>query len=100
MLKEKGHKIDNDLVIRAETRFHLKNTPADIVNSSTKLRHFFVNSVEYVKKKLPIADPFMKHATFADVYLRKENDLLICRIYSYKISQNFLMFCQTKRKLD
>ena len=48
----------------------MKNIPADIVVKFYK--DFYVNSVEYVKQKLPVTDPFLKHTAIAGVSFRKK----------------------------
>lgn len=71
--KRKNQKANNDLVIGAETKSYLKNISADEIEQFYKdVRQFYINSVEYVKQKLPVSDPFVQHAAIADVSLRKK----------------------------
>lgn len=71
--KSKNQKSDTDLVIGGETRSYLKNISEDLVKEFySDVRGFYVNTADYIKKKLPIDDLFLKHAAVADISMRKK----------------------------
>lgn len=97
--KRKNQKSDNDLVIGAETRSHLKNIPTEAVEKFYKdVRKFYLTSIEYIKKNLPLDDELVKNAAVADVSLRKKMSYSSVEFISEKFPH--VLSEEEKAKLD
>jgi hypothetical protein len=75
--RSKNQKYDCDLVIGEDTRSHLKSISSDDIVKKfyIDVRDFYINSCDYIKKKFPINDTFLKHAAVAPRRLLSYPDL-------------------------
>lgn len=72
--KRKHQKDDGDLVIGAESKSYIKSanlTATQLQKFYSEVRNFYVASCQYILKKFPLNDAFLKNAEVADVSLRK-----------------------------